>query len=316
MYSLKESAYCQQPELYRFLLMATRNLLLIPLLTLIISGCSSSSTDSTSAADSSSESTNTADISAFEPNTPIEEPPADDALAGNIPMDSELSSVGPPDDNSPVDSEPVEDDPAGDNSPIESEPPAEDTDLDLLLRSIKQVLSVALVDLNRQIRQGEMLTDQQGECIAAFDPMMGESLLAIDCEQSLAVNEQPLFLHSGAFFDTAACQAGLFNDDPSACELAICRITVPTQFVTGPVESTDPTVFVPERPQPIAGAEISFRIEPDRLTLESNPSALTGVFFCEIDLLSQLPLSSDRPGNCSTELVRIRERLDVLLAAQ
>jgi len=69
---------------------------------------------------------------------------------------------------------------------------------------------------------------------------------------------------------------------------------------------------VPQRPQPVAGAEIFYAIEGTQLTVENNPSPLTGVFRCDFDLETGLPVSTSAFTNCDEIISSIANRFDAL----
>ena len=136
----------------------------------------------------------------------------------------------------------------------------------------------------------------------------------IDCEQSLATDDVAIFVERASFFNTSACQADLFNGTGNSCIVMQARITVPTLFeITDNNDDSD--IFVPQRPQPVAGAEIFYAIEDTQLSVENNPSPLTGFFRCDFDLESGLPSGTNPTANCIDIISSIADRFDTLRPA-
>ena len=259
----------------------------LALMLALISACSSSSTE-----DPAEPTVNPADDVPGEPATP----------------------VGPSEPATP--SEPTTPTtPAEPNDPLVLEPPVdENSDLGRLLEGIHRQVEATLLDLNQRLNSGVLLTDQQNQCLGSYDPSVGESLTSISCEQPLATDEIAIYVERASFFNTAVCQADLFNGSGNNCTVMLARITVPTTFEI-PANSSGDDGFVPQRPQAVAGAEIYYAIEDTLLRVENNPSMLTGVFRCDYDLETGLPVGSTTTANCDNVIANTANRLDTLRPA-
>ena len=171
--------------------------------------------------------------------------------------------------------------------------------------SVKLLVSQSLLALNQSLSSGELLSPQQEDCLGSFDPALGQPLLAINCEQPLAISNVPIYAKIAAFNNTTECIADIQNNTASNCSVAIAELTVNTLWTTPPTEPGQP-----ERPQPEAGAFIQYNIEQHRLAIENLPAALTGVFRCEYDLISGVPTTNNAVANCETQLARINRLID------
>ena len=160
------------------------------------------------------------------------------------------------------------------------------SDLERLITGIKRQVSMTLLDLNQRISQGEKLTDQQETCLGAFDPAVGEQLLAINCEQALATGDVSVYVEEAAFYDTKDCQASIFNGNTDNCQLQSTGISLPDLFRVPDGERRPVLAY--------AGSNLSYALTDTMLHIESSELALAGVFKCDIDLAS---------GSSSTPLV-------------
>ncbi len=178
------------------------------------------------------------------------------------------------------------------------------SDTDRLLKGIDRQISSTLIDLNTRLRQGETLSDQQETCLGAFDPAVGEQLLAINCEQPLATGDSIIRVDSAAYYNTDTCQTGLAANDTTNCILQSARITVPTEWVIGEESPL---------PQPIAGMEIYYAIDSTNLRIENSDEALTGLFRCDLDLASAQSTASLTGQSCATIITTAADRFDALI---
>ena len=290
---------------------------------ILTSACSSSSDDEPGALD-----TNPINDVPVEPETPATPTDPEASPEPNAPTAPEA----PSDPNAPTEPE----EPSEPNAPTEPEAPSEPSSppepttplepgdptvlvppvdansaLGRLLDDIHRQVEATLVDLNQRLSSGILLTDQQNQCLGSFDPGVGESLTMINCEQPLATDDIAIFVERASFFNTSACQEDLFNGRGNNCTVMQARITLPTTFeVTEDNEGGD--IFVPQRPQPVAGAEIFFAIEGTQLRVENNPSSLTGVFRCDYDLETGLADGNSPISSCDEIISSIADRFDTL----
>ena len=187
------------------------------------------------------------------------------------------------------------------------------SDTDQLLKGINRQVAATLLNLNARLRDGVGLSDQQNNCLGSFDPAVGQQLLMINCELPLATAEVPIFVEQAAYYDTPECHASLFNGNVSDCVLQAARLSIPTQWIT-PERPVDTPATVPNRPQPIAGVEIYYALnDSTHLRLESNQSALTGFFQCDIDLISTNGSAPALSQPCATTIALAAERFNTLL---
>ncbi len=193
---------------------------------------------------------------------------------------------------------------SGETGPGVEPPYSAGSELGQLVTAINGVVELALVDINQKIRGGELLNSDLEQCIGAFDPALGESILEVDCDQPLVTNEIAIFVHQATLADTDECHAGMAVDDMESCELRFADITIPVQWEVAPGA---------RRPYPLDSAIIQYDLDAFTLTLENIEGAITGAFYCEVDLSTGNPVATDRPGNCSADITRIRERLNFLL---
>ncbi len=182
-----------------------------------------------------------------------------------------------------------------------------DSALGQLQYRIKKLNGRTLIALNQSLSQGEMLSEQQEQCLGTYDPAIGDPLLAIDCEQPLATGEVPIFSSIASFSDTPECRASLQNANADACSIDQAEMTI------------NPIFTVPETGRPLlkqAGAMLSYNIEQDRLVLENLTPALGGMFFCEYDLTNGNAIDGDPGGNCYNQVNRICDLIDEHLAIE
>ena len=295
----------------------------LALMLILTSACSSSSDDEPGALD-----TNPINDVPVEPETPATPTDPEASPEPNAPTAPEA----PSEPNAPTEPE----EPSEPNAPTEPEAPSEPSSppepttplepgdptvlvppvdansaLGRLLDGIHRQVEATLVDLNQRLSSGILLTDQQNQCLGSFDPGIGESLTMINCEQPLATDDIAIFVEQASFFNTSACREDLFNGNGNNCAVMQARITVPTTFeVTDNNDGGD--IFVPQRPQPVAGAEIFYAIDGTQLRVENNPSPLTGIFRCDFDLETGLPDGSSPTANCDEIISGIADRFDTL----
>lgn len=185
-------------------------------------------------------------------------------------------------------------------------------DTDRLLNGIDRQVARTLLDLNARLRDGIELTNQQNICLGTYDPAVGQQLLAITCEQALATGDIPVYVHQAAFYDTADCQAAIFNGATSDCVLQTARISIRTEFIT-PERPADSPDNVPNRPQPVAGAELYYAINSTNLRLENTEAALTGTFLCDINLATNETSAPASSQSCASTIDYVANRFDALL---
>jgi len=223
------------------------------------------------------------------------------------PVDDVPGQPGPAPDPAPATpSEPsIPAEPSEPSEPSILIPPADnDSSLAQLLDGIHQQVGITLVDLNQRLNSGIMLTEQQNQCVGSFDPAIGESLTMISCDQPLATNDIAIYVESASFYASSVCQAGLLNGTGTDCVVRQARITVPTTF------TLPDNTSVPQRPQPITGAEIFYAIDGTLLRVENNPSMLTGVFRCDYNLETAQAVTNNTAANCDAIISGIAARLN------
>jgi len=219
------------------------------------------------------------------PGDPGQEPPGDDTDPVEPPSDSSDPVEQPDDSNPPLIGGP----PAPGGLPVADNPPATDptplvppvisgSDLDQLIEGLTREASTAILFLNARISQGSLTADQN-DCLGAYEPGNGRQLTGFDCgNQYLEQDGARLLLTQAAFFDTTDCQASLFNASSEGCILEKLSMTVPADW------SEAPELGYP-------GAEVRFAIGDTSLRIESDGQALQGMFSCEINLETALPVS-------------------------
>ncbi len=229
--------------------------------------------------------------------------------SSNSPSDTTDTST--PDNDAPAD-DPAETPPQDeDSSPQEdgilNPSPASGSDSERLLNGIQRQVSSTLIDLNTKLRQGETLSQQEENCLGAFDPAFGEQLLAINCEQSLVTSPSIIRVERASYYNTAACQAGLSANNAEDCILQSAILSIPTEWVTPDTgDGTSPL------PQPIAGMEIFYAIDNTTLRIESSSAALTGIFRCDLELTT-LSAASSVGQSCSNIISTTADRFDALI---
>lgn len=191
------------------------------------------------------------------------------------------------------------------------------SDTEQLLNGINRQLAITILDLNARLRDGISLTDQQDTCLGSYDPAMGQQLLMINCEQSLATGEVPIFVAQASYYDTPECHAAIFNGNVSDCVLQSAQLSIPIQWIT-PERPVDTPASVPNRPQPVAGVDISYAINSTFLRIENNETEnnepqLTGVFRCDINLLDNEATSSVSSQSCATTVAIAAGHFNTLL---
>ncbi|NND89666.1 MAG: hypothetical protein HKN42_02285 [Granulosicoccus sp.] len=184
---------------------------------------------------------------------------------------------------------------------------AQGSDLERLTRGIKRQAALTLLDLNQRLTGGVTLTDQQETCVGSYDPALGEKLLAIDCLQPLATGNTPIYTSKVAFYDSENCHISISLGNTVNCQLAYAALSLPTEW-TKPANGPPAPVY--------PGSEIRYAIDDTMLHIENAPSALTGLFKCDIDLTSgtaQTPLTGQ---SCPAIITSVADRIDTLLPAE
>lgn len=229
-------------------------------------------------------------------NQPAENP--ETPVDSEIPAGPEIPGVGSDDPLTPTTLVPVAE--AG-------------SDTDRLIKGINRQVAATILDLNARLRDGNSLTEQQNNCLGSYDPALGEQLLMINCELALATSDIPIFVEEAGYYDTPECHTALFNGDTSNCVLQSARMSIRTQWITLELPADTP-VSVPNRPQPIAGVEIYYALNNStNLRIESNESALTGFFQCDIDLVNGSATATVASQPCAATIALAAERFDTLL---
>ncbi len=185
--------------------------------------------------------------------------------------------------------------------------PADNISDDSVISSqIKTLVGRTLIDLNQSINQGQQLSEQQENCIGAFDPALGESLLSIDCDQALATGNVAIYMQTAAFDDTEVCHADVMANQTSDCNVAYAKFDVNTLWVN-PAQTNGQSSG---RPIPMVGATLSYRMQPNILTIENLPAALGGVFSCDFDINNELSFMSEPTQNCDQLLQDLSSLID------
>ncbi len=321
-----------------------KNLSLIGLVfaTLSLSGCSSSGTADTEAASDAQTNTNTvpaepdslANANTTNTGTPTGTP-ADDQ-AGNT-QDENNTAEGTSGATDQIQTGSTDDDAAlpdnNDDTPEnESDALAQeaidnadvnDTDsqmrpVDQLASRMKTLAASYLIELNQALAQGITLSANQEQCLGSFDPAFGEPLLAINCETSQSVFSAPIYASVASLIDTDECRSDLQsatvdnNDTQIAsgvnCQIDQAQFTIRTRWLLPEVGPNQP-----QRPQPEAGAEISYDIERNLIKIENLPDGLSGQFTCEFDAVTGATTNTGQGGNCDDEVTRIVNLIDSYL---
>lgn len=192
-----------------------------------------------------------------------------------------------------------------------------DSELGQLAATLRRIGVSVLVDLNTTLASGQALDPTSQRCTGDFQPELGEALLQIDCSrESLRAVSDVQIIHI-AMLESDACQAGLLAGEPDTCRLASLRLVMPTRFEFPAVTTETSGVFVPQRPQPIDGADVAFRETGlDQLVIRNDDASVRGEFACDIELTSTVPaVSGDDIVDCEHEISRVNDRLNQLLTA-
>lgn len=235
--------------------------------------------------------------------------------SSNDPEPETSTNTEPAETNQVVDEVAQADDPTGDaDTATQPAMPVinPDSSLGQLIGRVQLLAGSALLDLNQSLNQGELLSEQENECVGAYDPALGEPLLNIDCAQPLAVNEVPLYLSKASLADSSACRAGLQNNSANDCTVVSANLTISTLWYIPPTAEGQP-----ERPRPKAGALVNYDSEQGRLSFENLEAATSGVFQCEYDLNLNLELfgATDVIWQCGQQLELLVLLIDEHLAS-
>ena len=158
--------------------------------------------------------------------------------------------------------------------------------LDRLIIGLTRQASLAMLDLNRRLSQGETLTAQQNECLGAFEGGNGQPLTEISCNSPLVIEGVPsISVGQAAFYNTPACIASLFDQNTNDCVLQRISVEVAPEFVNSADTIRPQLVF--------AGSRINYAIGNTSLRLNNSNDALTGVFSCEYSLETVAQLNAD-----------------------
>jgi len=168
---------------------------------------------------------------------------------------------------------------------------------------LERVVEIAIVDLNRKLQSGESFSDIETGCLGAFDPAVGEALLAATCgDRPLALGQASpaLQLTEGALAGTDECHQGLLALDGNACRLTRANLLIPIDWVT----ATDGSL-----PTPLPSGTIAFNITDGVMDIENLPDPVTGIFQCSFDLANGGVSSAIGSGGCQDSLMRLETRL-------
>jgi len=195
--------------------------------------------------------------------------------------------------------------PSSGNGPEEDDPipvaekmiPIHDRLFDLTFRTLS--------GFNKILSSGESLTADQQECIADYDPALGNVVLLVDCAQPQSVDMAPLFANRAALLDTPDCQSSMAMGQPGSCILGDAIFTVNTLWF---IPATNPGQ--PERPQPKAGAFLDYNAITNQLLIESLPDALSGNFSCTFNVATGTLVESSGFADCENELPRLVSLID------
>ena len=186
------------------------------------------------------------------------------------------------------------------------------TEISPLQLKLRMLAGRTLQGLNQSIGQGELLTEQQEQCIGSYDPAFGEPLLAVDCDKPLATGDIPIYTTSASFNDTSECRASVLDMSVAPadvnCTLEQAEFIVHTKWLE----------VVPEgqvgRPQPTIGATVTFNANENRLSIENLEQRLSGTFFCEYAVDSVNLITDTQIGSCSNQAAHITGLIDLHFA--
>ncbi|MFK7853456.1 MAG: hypothetical protein AB8B79_05050 [Granulosicoccus sp.] len=179
------------------------------------------------------------------------------------------------------------------------------SDLDRLIEGVSQQASRTILGLSQLLSEGADLSDQQSECLGAYDPGLGETLTAVSCERPLATGDIALYVGEAAFFNTSACRSSLFNGSAMDCQLQRASVTIRTEWII-----PDPSL----PPQPIPGMQINYALEDEILRIENTEDMLSGAFRCDIQLTTAQVDMSLGAQSCDSLIESAANRLETLLA--
>ena len=179
-----------------------------------------------------------------------------------------------------------------------------------LHRAMTLALGNTLIDLNRRLGEGSGLTDQQEDCLGAFEPgfgpTLGEPPLAIDCERALATEPfVAVYVERAAFARSAACLAGLAAAGAADCVLVVGEMNARTRFAQAPSD---------RRPLPVEGSGIVLRHEIDAGVFEiaDDDDTIGPDFRCAYDIATGSRLPTSR-GDCERLTRAAADFMDLLV---
>ena len=301
--------------------LADQKLLVGVVLTVLLGACSSSSDPTSSESDNDIPMT-PGDQQSDEPDpTPIE--PIDDP---QMPVDGPATDdpQQPPGGNPEPEPTPTPDpgeepdpepNPEPDTDPMPGIPNVPDilipnvsegSDLDRLINGVNRQASRTILDLVQRLSEGT-LTDQQNDCLGAYDPAVGEALLSISCEQALATGDVALYVGEAAFYDTQACRASVFEGNSAECQLQRASVTIRTEWIV-------PGNGLP--PQPIPGMQINYALDGTSLRVENTVDMLSGAFRCDIELSTGQSQPALGGQSCADIIASAANRIETLLPEQ
>jgi len=220
------------------------------------------------------------DSASLDPDDTIDAGPAID------PDDPEVDTSPDPDDmaGTPIDEAPDEDAVAAPAFP--GRPNAAS-----LYAGLTRIVGATLLDLDARLSGGMELTDQQLECLGDHDAALGESALAIDCGQPLAIESLAVSIERGAFAPTDTCLASVAGGTIDGCVLTLADARVPIVFVARPA---------PERnAEPVAGSGflVGYDVDLGVFEISREPEAPIADYRCGIDVATGTTLPTNR-GDC------------------
>ncbi|MFK8082525.1 MAG: hypothetical protein AB8B97_19780 [Granulosicoccus sp.] len=228
--------------------------------------------------------------------------PGDDDSEEQEEENQPISIVPPAPPGGVSDDEPSADE--TDNNGILVPPAADGSDLDRLIRGLKQQASLTLLSLNQRISEGVELSELENECLGSYEEGLGQPLTRIDCgNNSLVTEANPMAIGQTAFYDTAECQASLFDGNSDDCILQQMTLEIPAAFDGS--SGGAPRLLYP-------GAEVAYAIDGTSLKLENNRDALQGQFSCEIDLETAQTANADGGNNCDKTVNLMADEIERL----
>jgi len=192
-----------------------------------------------------------------------------------------------------------------DNASVLIPPVVPGSDLDRVVQGLTRQAASTLLDLNQRISQGETLTAQQEQCLGAYEEGFGQPLMAVNCDQPLAIGDVELWVDEAGFYDTAACREALSSRGSEGCILERLTLTIRTYWIESDNGDGPPTPAFP-------GAILTYGVDEPVLTLQNADSALTGVFSCSVNLETASTTSTAGAQACNQRIEAIADEIERL----